>query len=457
MNLAAIRERLFAPMDIAGLVVVRIAFGAIMFYEVLRYFHNGWIRAYWIETPINFTYPGFDWVKPMSPLNMYVLFAVLGVLAFCIMAGFCYRLSAGLFALGWTYVFLLEQSRYLNHFYLLCVLAGILCLLPAHAAFSVDARRFPKLRSDTVPAWTIWILRAQLTIVYFYGGLAKINADWLAGQPMQIWMSERTDFPLIGGLFTEMWMVYFMSYSGLLLDLFIAPALLWKPTRSVAFALITLFHVMNSQLFPIGIFPWFMIVATTIYFPTSWPRRVLAWLGWDSEASAERSWPLPTLTRQNLIVAALAVYFAIQILVPFRHFLYPGDASWSEEGHLFAWRMKLREKRGRIEFFIKDPADGTVLKHDPKEYVPAWQLRVMSFSPDMIHQYAFYLAEQMRAEGKPNVEVRVRCAQSLNGRRPQWLIDPEVDLAAQPRNWKPAPWILPLEEPLVRQTAEKGD
>jgi len=33
-------------------------------------------------------------------------------------------------------------------------------------------------------------------------------------------------------------------------------------------------------------------------------------------------------------------------LVPLRHLLYPGYVSWNEQGHRFAWQMKLRDKEG---------------------------------------------------------------------------------------------------------------
>jgi hypothetical protein len=37
---------------------------------------------------------------------------------------------------------------------------------------------------------------------------------------------------------------------------------------------------------------------------------------------------------------------------------------------------------------------------------------------------------------------------SLNGRKPQLFINQNVNLAAEPRTLRPAPWILPLTEPL---------
>ena len=53
------------------------------------------------------------------------------------------------------------------------------------------------------PAWTLWLLRAQIGIVYFYAGLAKLNADWLQGEPMRGWLASRTHFPIIGGYFND--------------------------------------------------------------------------------------------------------------------------------------------------------------------------------------------------------------------------------------------------------------
>ena len=49
--------RLFQPVDGASLAVFRILFGAIMVWEVYRYFSNDWIQRYWVEPSFHFTYP----------------------------------------------------------------------------------------------------------------------------------------------------------------------------------------------------------------------------------------------------------------------------------------------------------------------------------------------------------------------------------------------------------------
>ena len=42
------KNLLFKPKDIVSLVIFRVAFGMIMFWEVLRYFEHDWIKKYWI-------------------------------------------------------------------------------------------------------------------------------------------------------------------------------------------------------------------------------------------------------------------------------------------------------------------------------------------------------------------------------------------------------------------------
>src|SRR6185503_4493164 len=151
---------LFEPVDISFLVFFRIVFGGIMLWETYRYFTHGWITRYYINPVVNFTYFGFSWVKPWPGNGMYIHFAVLGVAAACVMLGFLYRIATPVFFLAFTYFFLLDQTRYLNHFYLVCLISFLMCFLPAERAFSIDALLRPRIRSDVVPAWTLWLLRA---------------------------------------------------------------------------------------------------------------------------------------------------------------------------------------------------------------------------------------------------------------------------------------------------------
>lgn len=437
-------RRLFAPIDIAWLVYFRIVFGAIMLWEVCRYFNRGWIEKYFIDPTFFFTYFGFGWVRPWEGDLMYAHFYALGFLAAMIMLGLFYRLAAALFFLGFTQWFLIDQTNYLNHFYLISLVSFLMIFLPAHRAWSLDALMWTRLRSETVPAWTLWLMRAQIGIPYFYGGLAKLNGDWLRGYPMKMWLPWSEDTPFVGLWLDEA--ALFVSYGGLLLDLLVVPLLLWRPTRLWAFALATLFHLANVRLFQLGIFPWFMIAATLIYFPPHWPRLFVSFLKPGATRSAGAVVPPgPFRPAQRLQAALLLLYLAVQLLFPFRHFLYPGPVSWTEEGHRFAWHMKLRDKDGSVRFVVTDPASRKTWTVDPREeHLSRRQAEKLAGWPDMIHQFSLYLAEEYRRDGYQRVEVRAEAMASLNGREYQFLIDPNTDLAAKPRTLWPADWILPL-------------
>ncbi|MDX2133806.1 MAG: HTTM domain-containing protein [Saprospiraceae bacterium] len=447
---------LFKPVDISSLIFFRIAFGGILLIEVCRYFQLNWIHRYWVAPDFFFTFEGFHWVKPFEGNGMYIFFVLLGIAAFCVMLGLFYRIASVFLFLGFTYIFLLDKTNYLNHFYLISLLGGLMTLMPAHRALSMDAKYNPSLRSDYTPCWAPALLVFQLGVAYFYGGIAKINADWLHGQPMFLWMAQDTDFPVIGRYFTEPWMVYFFTYSGLLLDLLIVPALLWKKTRVWAFIFITLFHLMNHNLWSIGIFPWFMMAATTVFFEPDWFRRLL-------NAQPVNKWrfplradvPAPQFKPSTPLMVFLAIYVPLQLLIPLRHLVIDGNVSWDERGHRFSWHMKLRDKRAKAAFKVVDLDTREEWRIDQKDYLSSRQRLKMSTRPDMILQFAHHLGDQFRQNGVNRVAVYADVQASLNGRPYQQLIRPDVDLMTITRFSAAADWIVPLSTPL--SSSEKND
>jgi vitamin K-dependent gamma-carboxylase len=464
---------LFKPVDISFLVFFRILFGGIMLWEVYRYFTYGWISRYYVEPAVNFTYYGFSWVKPWPGRGMYIHFFVLGLAAACVMVGFLYRIAAPVFFLAFTYTFLLDQTRYLNHFYLVCLISFLMCFLPAERAFSVDALLRRKIRSAVVPAWTLWLLRAQVGIPYFYGGIAKLNSDWIyGGEPMRTWLRPLTGLPGSGPIFAADWVVYSFVIGGLMLDLLVVPLLLWRRTRLFAFAAAVVFNLINAVIFDIGIFPWLMLGALLIFFPPDLLRRfarafmspgeAFADVG-PSQASATpktiaEGSSCPSLSAsQKLVAGLLAAYLAVQLFFPLRHYLYPGNVSWTEEGHNFAWHMKLRTKGGEAVFTVTHPRSGQTWIIKPEDYLKPHQLMKMTTKPDLVLLFGHHLAEEKQREGYDNVEVRARVMVSLNGRQPQLLIDPNVDLAKEHVSLLPARWIVPLTTPLgTRDTGSSG-
>ena len=103
-------ERLFQPVDIASLAFFRLAFGAIMLWEVGRHFYHNWIHETYVLPPFHFTYYGFEWVRPWPGVGMVLHFLVLGVCALMILLGLRYRAAMAVFCAGFWYVALLDKA-----------------------------------------------------------------------------------------------------------------------------------------------------------------------------------------------------------------------------------------------------------------------------------------------------------------------------------------------------------
>ena len=270
-------DYLFNQVDGSSLVFFRVAFGVIMLVEVWRFWLHGWIERYYIAPNFLFKYYGFGWIEPWAGDGMYWHFALLAVLSLMIIIGAFYRLASIFFFCAFSYVFLLDQARYLNHFYFVILLAFLLMLVPANRRFAVDVLIRPSLKSDTVPMWSIWLLRMQLEIVLVYAGIVKINADWLRLEPLGMWLSRHIDWPILGPLLTQDWMVAIASYGVIFLHVVGAPLLLFRRTRIPVMIVYFVFHLMNHFMFRIGIFPWMTMAATLIFLDPNWPKQVFFW------------------------------------------------------------------------------------------------------------------------------------------------------------------------------------
>ena len=463
-----LRYKLFQPVDIASLVVFRILFGIIMLVEVYLFFSHGRIKRFYIDPGFYFKYFGFEWVQPWSGDGMYWHFIALGILAFMILVGLFYRVATVLFFLAFSYVFLLDQTHYLNHFYLVILISFLLCFLPANRAYSIDSKIWPQNRSETIPAWAVWILVTQFEIMLLYAGLVKLNADWLQLQPLTMWFVERQDIFLIGPLITQKISIMLAAWGVIILHLVGAPLLLWRKTRSYIFILYLIFHLLNHIIWVIDIFPWLAIAGTLMFFSPDWPRRFNTWVNnkikqlnliiagptiFTSKKLQNNIIAKPISTdaalKQLLVIVLLAGWLLFQIIFPLRHYVYPGDVAWTEEGHRFSWRMKLRDKRGTVQFYTADTNNRQLWYIEINNLLFRNQITQMACRPDMILQFSHNLANALKEEKKiadPKIYVRSAC--SLNGRKPAPLIDPDRNLAKVQRNLAPADWILPLHEPL---------
>lgn len=452
-------SRLFEPVDVAVFAYFRVLFGGCLLWHFGRRLAGDWIAHRYVDPGFHFQWLGLEWIGRWPGQLMTVHVAAVALLSLFVMLGFFYRLSATLLFAAIVYMLLLDKAYYHDFDYLICLLSGLLIFLPAQRAFSLDGVLSKDDRRVTAPAWMFWLLRAQIAVPYVFGGLAKLNGDWLSGEPLRTRLAEAGFAPLLGSAFRGEWMIYVVSYASLLFGLTVVPLLLFRRTRIWAFAAAVVLNC--AYTFDGWTYAFFMILSTLVFFPPDWPRSLFG-RGRSTTSPLGASLPDPErlTSRRKRTVALLAVYLAIQVLVPLRHCLYPSDPSWTNEGHRFAWRSTVRHLRSVVRFDAIDPNRNFSQKFEPQQlrqagFLNAAQIQAMSADPDMILDFAHFLRDLLRQKGLEDVEIRATALASLNGREPQYLVNADVDLAAQPRHWlKPYWWITPLGEPLHKFNEE---
>jgi hypothetical protein len=440
------------PTHIEPLAMFRIMFGLMMLISTIRFMALGWIDYQYIDSKFHFKYFGFEWIEPMDRTEMYALYSLMIVAAFFIMMGLYYRIAAVFFFFAFTYCELIDKTYYLNHYYFISIVSLLMIFLPAEKKYSLDVS-WRKIKSfDFVPSWTINLVKFQLGLVYFFAGVAKLNSNWLFdAMPLKIWLPAQSHLPVIGWLFELEWMPYVFSWAGAIFDLTI-PFILLTRFWHLGFIAVIAFHAMTGIFFQIGMFPVIMICSVPVFFPVWFHKMVLGIANRvlrTNHKSEIRNHKSETFSYPNFILkplaVALAVHVVFQIVFPFRYTLYPGNRFWTEEGYRFGWRVMLMEKAGYATFFVKDGNMGKEGMVVNSEFLNQHQEKQMAMQPDMILEFAHFLAEHYKTTGMKDPQVRVEAYVTLNGSRSKLLVNPEVNLLAYEENLKPKEWLLPFE------------
>ena len=450
--LAAIKTYRDKQTKAAPLAVFRILFGILMLISIIRFWYLGWIEKLYILPKFHFHYLGFDWITVPGQWT-YLLFFICGASALLFAIGYKYKLAIVTFFLSFTYIELMDKTTYLNHYYLVSLLAFILIWLPAQAHFSVDSFRDSKLRSEYVPKWNIDVLKLMISIVYLCAGIAKINRDWMMdAMPLSIWLRGKVDLPIIGQFMDEQWVHYIFSWGGAFYDLFIVFFLLWRKTRIVAFIAVLVFHLLTKILFPIGMFPYIMIVATLLFFDSGFHQKILTFL--SKVISVPYHHFCNGVNFKNgkgsllyhFSPVVLSVFFFFQILLPFRCYLYPGNLFWTEQGYRFSWRVMLMEKTAYANFKVVDGKSGKRFYVQNEDFLTDFQQKQMATQADFIVEYAHYLGDHFEKQGHENLEIYVESFASLNGRKSQVYLNPEIDLLTIKNGLENRTYIMPFNE-----------
>ena len=432
---------LFKHIDNSALVIFRILFGLLCFLESVGAIFTGWVKRVFIDPEFTFSFIGFEWLQPLSGNGMYFYYVIMGVFAIGIMLGYKYRLSILGFTILWAATYFMQKSSYNNHYYLLMLISGIMVFMPANRYASIDAKQNPKLKSYAMPQWCNLVFVLQLFIVYTYASVAKIYPDWLNTNVIEILMKSKQNYIVVGELLQQKWVHYVLAYGGILFDGLIIPLLLFKPTRKWAFIAAIFFHLFNSFVFQIGIFPYLALAFTLFFFEPKTIQQLFL-----KKKSFYNDDEVIIPKHKTILITLFSICFIIQIGLPLRHHFIKDDVLWTEEGHRLSWRMMLRAKSGNTTYRVENKANGKSYTVSLDDYLTVKQKRLTSTKPNAIWQFSQRLKAQFKKDGQ-DISVYVNCKISVNGKPYKQLINSNVDLANVAFNYfKHNDWILPSKE-----------
>ena len=410
----------------ASLALLRIGIGLIMILEAYSLWkpNHGSITAglSQLETyftggdiTFHFPFPLFSWLPLLSPAWIHATVILVAVSGLLVALGLFYRPAICTLFLSYGYLWAVESTRtyWQSYYYIEVLVVFFLTCMPAHHMFSLDAQRAKRKGRplpQTIPFWPIFLLRAQLVIAYFYAGVAKLNKDWLLdAAPLRWFLKEPgvlgpyeqllsvAQFNAVKGFVESEALAFFLSYTGLVFDLFVGFLFLFRRTRILALVLMICFHATN-HLFIFDDIEWFPLVGiwtALIFLDPDWPHRFWRWLRrpffrkpepnwfWPGlilipGVGAALGWKLKELSKPVIrapvsawLAAVILGWVTLQALVPLRHYIIAGDGRFTYEGMSFSWRLKTEIRR--VIYHQLTIVDDAVLKSGPAGMQLNWE------------------------------------------------------------------------------------
>jgi uncharacterized membrane protein YphA (DoxX/SURF4 family) len=257
----------------AGLVRIVVGLAAVGFAL------EAWVNLGRVLTPQVVDMPYVAWYPrfPAAALPLFIGIWLSAALAFAL--GVRVRLCGAVLALSMAYTLFFDQQLYSNHLYLASLVVLLLTIADSGARLSLDARRSGG--RDLILEWPILLLKIEISIVYFYAALLKINPQYLSGMILTgFWpFSQLAAQP--GGW--QALVLPAIAWASILTELFLALAL-WVPRlRWLALAVGVAFHMAiiwtggahpGVPDIPFAIFALVTVAPYALFF--KFPRRALA-------------------------------------------------------------------------------------------------------------------------------------------------------------------------------------
>lgn len=445
-----IRAHLFENVSASSLGLFRIAWGGVMFYFFGRLcLWTDMVKYKYINPLFHFKYPGFEWVEVLPPNLMYAIIYIGVALSILVGLGLFYRFASISLAVIYIYVFLIDVTYWNNHYYAYALIALFFAISDAHEAYSLD--KFRLNLSGLIPRWQLYLFRFQFFVIYFYGGLSKLqNKDWLTNISGYVLIENSF---IRKGWDAQHASIYpfslLITWGGVFFDLIIGWLLLRKRTLGLAFILAIGFNVSNAIFLHIGSFPYTMLASFILFIP---PSSLDAFLDKRLNRKTDNALPKerPPLHRifQPILLVGLTSYVLFQLLFPFRSWYYDGSVFWTKEGKLCSWHMMSGSSYVIAKFELAETQKGSNLeivteKLLPKNYLTPKQIQTLGKWPFLIPQFAKFLKKEAEYAGFEQVKIYGEILVSRNKRPLIHVVPPDIDLASLTvKSWGHNEWIL---------------
>ncbi len=433
----------YLSIEVSGITIsiFRILFGIVLSLQSIYWVITGFIQKNIIDP--TFLFPFIKNVTPLSDnLMIYGLNGLLVISPILMIINKFYKIGLVIYLLSFTYLWVLCQGYFNNHYYLISLICFL--LLFSKSPFS----RIEKVR---VPQFHLYSLIFLIVAVYIIAGINKLNPYWLYDvQPMTFILSK-------AGLKESSFLIPLLSYLGLFFDLFIGPILLFKKTRNYGIVFSIFFHVLNFIIFllvggEIGFFPFIMIATLILFIEPSWIEERLL----TNNARI--------LSRQNLnvhLTYLLLIFLSLQIIIPFRHFFFKGYVDYNGIGQRFSWRLKNMYKEpvtqpGLINFTVLTSNGDTVSTfhlgniNKANIILTDRQKTNLIYYPNMIPVFAKKIEDKFQESiNNKNFDfiIHGECEIGFMGRKSELLFSPKIDLTKiSSLSHKTNSWLNPLKQ-----------
>ncbi|RWS27648.1 vitamin K-dependent gamma-carboxylase-like protein [Leptotrombidium deliense] len=433
-----------------NLAIIRIVFGILMIVDTVHERGLASAETRWND-PLRCRFPLFHSLKPLPFQWMCFVYFCMLTGAFGIVIGYKFKFSSFTYLVGYVYILLLDKSYWNNHSYLFALITFLLMFSDASAVWSIDS--YINGEREKIKFVNYFVIRFQVSLVYFYAGLKKANSEWIGGHSMYFlsehWVFASFRFLLSNGDID----LYVVHWGGFLIDISVGVLLLIDKTRNIGYVFCALFNLMNSRMFSIGMFPYVMLAVLPIYSSPDWPLKFIRFLFGRKRSTKQLN---THIAHKNLHITAkevfwcalVSIYIVIQLFLPFSHHFTQGYNTWTNGLYGYSWDMMLHNWKvysKRITLIANDGKTRMNINVDNWTPNDRW-----THHADMLKQLATCVQQRFESKGFNNVQLYFDIWISLNGRFIQRVYDPKVDLVKA--EWSPfrkPNWVLPIIQQLT--------